>query len=86
MTDQNLIKESTDAILILKKLIRNCVKEEIKKIESVTTDEQIQEMIDNSLADFVESTELDVKIDDKCRDTLQNARVEINTTAWVEVD
>ena len=86
MTDKNLIKESTDAILILKKLIRNCVKEEIKKIESVTTDEQIQEMIDNSLADFVESTELDVKIDDKCRDTLQNARVEINTTAWVEVD
>jgi len=86
MTDKNLIKESTDAILILKKLIRNCVKEEIKKIESVTTDEQVQEMIDNSLADFVESTELDVKIDDKCRDTLQNARVEINTTAWVEVD
>jgi len=86
MTNENSMNENIDAILMLKKLIRNCVKEEIKKIESVTTDEQIQEMIDNSLADFVESTELDVKIDDKCRDTFQNARVEINTTAWVEVD
>jgi len=85
MTNENTMNEN-DAILILKKLIKNCVTEELRKIKSVNTDEQIQEMIDNSLSDFVESTELDVKIDDKCRDTLQNARVEINTTAWVEVD
>jgi len=86
MKGKNIFVEEQTMTIALKNLIKEIVKEEIKKIESVTTDEQVQEMIDNSLADFVESTELDVKIDDKCRDTLQNARVEINTTAWVEVD
>ena len=86
MKGKNIFVEEQTMTIALKNLIKEIVKEEIKKIESVTTDEQVQEMIDNSLADFVESTELDVKIDDKCRDTFQNARVEINTTAWVEVD
>jgi len=86
MINQNILVEEQTMTVAIKRLIREIVKEEIKKVESVTTEEKISEMIDNALADFVESTDLDIKIEDKTRDTLQDARVEINTTAWVEVN
>ena len=81
-------KRQTDYLLV--KHLRALVQEEIaKRFDEQPTSynsfkkEEIEELIDNKLGDFLEDYKLEDKIKEECQSMLDDAYVEINTTAYI---
>ena len=86
--EEKALEDKADEILsehLLVKHLRNIVQQEITKKfdDGPGVNNDIEELINNKLEDFLEGYTLEEKIKEVCQSMLDDAYVEINTTAYI---
>ena len=86
--EEKALEDKADEILsehLLVKHLRAIVQQEIAKKfdDGPGVSNDIEELINNKLGDFLEDYRLEDKIKDECQSMLDDAYVEINTTAYI---
>lgn len=86
--EEKALEDKADEILsehLLVKHLRAIVQQEIaKKFDNGPgVNNDIEELINNKLGDFLEDYRLEDKIKEECQSMLDDAYVEINTTAYI---
>lgn len=86
--EEKALEDKADEILsehLLVKHLRNIVQQEIAKKfdDGPGVNNDIEELINNKLGDFLEDYKLEDKIREECQSMLDDCHVEINTTAYI---
>ena len=86
--EEKALEDKADEILsehLLVKHLRIIVQQEIAKKfdDGPGVNNDIEELFNNKLGDFLEDYRLEDKIKDECQSMLDDAYVEINTTAYI---
>ena len=86
--EEKALEDKADEILsehLLVKHLRAMIKQEVdKKFDNGPgVNNDIEELINNKLGDFLEDYRLEDKIKEECQSMLDDAYVEINTTAYI---
>ena len=86
--EEKALEDKADEILsehLLVKHLRNIIKQEVdKKFDNGPgVNNDIEELIDNKLRDFLEDSKLEDKIIDEVKGVLDDCHVEISETAYI---